>query len=352
MHKLLLSLLVVTASAVAQSYTVSPSVVGTADGNSNNTYPWSWASGRYQQIHGDMRGTVRTITALSQRRDGGLGASTTAVARSVDVEYYMADSDFALASSTFATNYASAPMNVVTRKFINLPDWTAATTKPAPFTFTVPFDVPFVYVGLKDLVWEVAVHSTTATGTWPADAFSAILSSSGASVSTGLGCFATTRTSRMSISASQQTEFVPQTMSLSYFANSAPASAPSAFLLGLVNPGIPVPGLCANLYVDQVFMTINATAGTTGLFSAPTITVPYDPQLVGFRVYAQAASLDAGQTSGLPVAVSNGLQTTFAAMPVTPGTGEKVARVFQIGSPASAAGTLGLYYGVVTQFTH
>ena len=80
--------------------------------------------------------------------------------------------------------------------------------------------------------------------------------------------------------------------------------------------------------------------------------LPYDPQLVGFRIYSQAVSADAGQASTVPVAMSNGLQTTFAAMPPTPGTGEKVARVYLNGSPTGTTGSVQPYYGLVCQFTH
>jgi hypothetical protein len=353
MHKTLISLLLATATAMAQSYTVSPSVVGGSEGNTNNTYPWNFSSGRYQQIHGDMRGSLRTITALSMRRDGAVGASTSATARTIDAEYFMADSDFDLASSTFASNYAGPVINVVTRKNINLPDWTAAAPKPAPWTFTLPLDLPFVHTGLKDLVWEVVVHSNTATGTWPADANQSTLSTSGISVSTGstTGCFSTGRTSRMNLSASQTTDFITQSISLTYFGNSAPANAASAFVVGLVNPSLAVPGLCSPLYVDQAFLTINTTAGATGFFSSPEIKVPFDPLLVGFRIHAQAVAVDAGQAAGIPVSLSNGLQTTFAAMPLTPSTGERVARIWLSGS-SGTTGTLWMYFGLVTQFTH
>ena len=354
MHKPLLSILVVAATAAAQSYTVTPSAVGTGEGNSNNTFPWSFSTGRYQQIHGDLRGTVRTITALSLRRDGSLPAFASATARTIDAEYFMADSDYAVASATFATNYAGTAMNVVTRKMINLPDWTAATPQPAPWTFTVPLDTPFVHTGVKDLVWEVVIHSNTATGTYPADTYQATLSNSGTHLSTGstTGCLATGRTSRMTLSASQTTNWTTQLMTLSYTGSQAPASAGSAFLLGTVNPNLVVPILCANLYVDQVFLSINATASSTGTFSSGTISVPYNPVLVGFKIHAQGAALDAGQTAGLPVAVTNGLQTTFAAMPPAPTNADKVARIYASGSASATTGSLGTYYGLVVQLTH
>ena len=356
MHKHLLSLIVVTASAVAQSYTISPSTVGAGEGSTNNTFPWSFSTGRYQQVHGDLRGNVRTITALSLRRDTGIGAFASSTARTIDAEFFMADSDYATASSTFASNYAGAAMNVVTRKMISLPDWTAASpVVPAAFNFNVPLDTPFVHTGVKDLVWEVLLYSNTATGTYITDAHQPVLSASGTHVSTGstTGCLATGRTSRMSLTASQSTNWVAQTMTLSYFGSQAPASAASSFLLGLVNPNLVFPALCTNIYVDQLFLTINATASATGSFSSGTLTVPYNPLLVGFKIHAQGASLDAGQILPLlPVALTNGLETTFAAMPPAPATGDKVARIYSSTGTAVTTGSLGVYFGLVTRFTH
>jgi hypothetical protein len=119
-----------------------------------------------------------------------------------------------------------------------------------------------------------------------------------------------------------------------------------------VNPNLVFPALCTNIYVDQLFLTINATASRDGSFSSARSRCPTTRLLVGFKIHAQGASLDAGQILPLlPVALTNGLETTFAAMPPAPATGDKVARIYSSTGTAVTTGSLGVYFGLVPRFT-
>ena len=348
-----LAICVLASAALAQNFTYSPASSNTTDQNSNNTIPFWSATHRYQQAHGSLRGAPRLMQAISIRRDGGLGAFASAVARTIDAEMFMAHTNFATVSATFATNYAGAPVTTVTRKMINLPDWTANLGNPAPW-FAIPHDNPFAYTGTQDLLWEIKIYSTTSTGTYPADAFSGFAQDVGSATNVlfGTGCVATGRTSAMSISANIQSVNLTQSLRLQWSLSNGPASAPCSVLVGLTGIDQPIPGLCSNLYVGNILLVLNGTKSTGGSFTTPVIeATPFDPFWVGGKLFAQGAALDQGRTNPIPVSVSNRVESTIAAIPA--GSPDKIRRSW-VDNVAATTGSLSENYnfGLAVRFSH
>ena len=339
-------LFVLAAAAAAQNFTVSPLGYDLVNGGGGNTFPWSFSTGRYQQIHGDMRGTVRVITALSLRRYGVATIYLSATARTVDIELLLGESNHATASATFANNYVTPPRLVVNRKMVNLPDFTQPQGTPAPWNLVIPFDAPHVQLPANDLLWEYVLYGSTATGTYFCDHKASTLTANASHVLTGTGCVATGRTVPMLISAAQSGSATTQLLQVIWNCANAPAGAASSILVGLGNPNVPIPGLCANLYVYQLFLTINATATATGTFTSNTLSFPLNPALAGLQTHAQGASVDAGPPN-TPFALTNGVMTTWAVPDFV-----RIARIWLSGSPTGTSGSLGAYDALVTRFTH
>ena len=342
-----LALCALAASITAQTYTVVPVGYALVDGGSGNNVPWNFAAGRYQQIHGDIRGVARLINEIAFRRNGATTTYSTATARTVDIELYMCNSNHWTVSTTFAANYSGTPIKVVNRKMVNLPDFRTHQGAPAPWNIAIPFDTPWMYTGTLDLLWEYVVYANTATGDYFTDYKSYTLSHSGAHILSGFGCIATGRTVPMSIAATQNSNISTNLASVGWNVSQAPANALSAILVGTANPNLALPILCERLRVDGVFLSFNATASSLGAYSSGLLQLPWNPVFAGLVTHAQGAAYDAGQP-GLSVAVTNGVLTTFAALPPV----QPISRVYSSGSATAASGTLGHYNGLVTRLRH
>ena len=126
------------------------------------------------------------------------------------------------------------------------------------------------------------------------------------------------------------------------------ANATSSFLLGSGPLSLPVPGLCTNLYVAGIFLTVNATTNAAGTAFMPSLSVPYAPGFVGAQLHGQGASVDPGQ-NGLPIALTHGASVTIAPMPV-------LYAIFRLYA-SDVAATTGVTdpsanYGLATRVTH
>jgi hypothetical protein len=307
------ALLFLTATAVAQTYAYSPGSAATTDVNSENTIPWRYTSGRYLQTHGDLTGSPRTFSELACRRYGWLGAQTGATARTLDMELYCLHANAGRPSTTFTANYATTPVLVITRKSVNLPDLTANLGNPAPWNIVFPFDQSFSYSGSQPFGWELRIHGSTATGAYFTDSYESD-TNNGRVTRTGTGCIATGRTAPMMFFPTVQTSRPQNSFEFYWSFSNGPAFAPSSFLMGTGPLDLPVPGLCSNLYVSGVFVTLSASTNASGTAIAPAISVPYNPAFVGMNLHGQGASADAGQT-GLPVAVTDGARVTIEPLP-------------------------------------
>lgn len=296
----------------AQSFLYSPAAAATADANSENSIPFGYASARYQQAHGDLT-MPGTITGLALRRDGRLGPSSTATARTLDAALYCFHANPGRPSVLFDSNRATSPTAVVRRRPVNLPDFTQNLGNPAPWSIVLTFDVPFSFLGNQPFGWELLVFSTTATGAYFADSYESIRTY-GPVTNTGIGCVATGRSAPMTLSPLTWTTGVGSVIAMRWSMGEAPAGAQSTFLIGTGPLALPIPGLCSSLYVQGIFLTLNATASAAGAVFMPQLTVSFDPAFVGVSLHGQGASVDAGQ-SGLPVAVTHGARVTIAPPP-------------------------------------
>jgi hypothetical protein len=161
MHLQLISVTALLIGSLCAQYTVSPAANANVQGNAANPYPLSFANGRYQQIHGDLRGTPLVLRGMSLRR--GNRAQPLATPRSVTLTVLCADSDLTKTSPTFAANYAAPPTTVFPAGQVGLPDWRTSGGTPEPWSIVVPFTVPFGYLGTTDLLWEWSLANNTAT---------------------------------------------------------------------------------------------------------------------------------------------------------------------------------------------
>jgi hypothetical protein len=309
-----LALLAPLAVLPAQNHLYSPPEAATADANSENSRPFSGAGSRYLQMHGDLIGPARTVMGLAMRRDGNVGALASAAARTMDLELYCFHATAGRPSTTFTANYATAPVPVLARRLVTLPDWTANLGSPAPWNLLLPFDAPFAYGGTQPFGWEVRIHGTTVAGNYFADGYEST-GTYGRSTTRGTGCTATGRSTPMTLTPQTFSNRATNAIQFGWWIGSAPANAPSTFLIGGLASDLPVPGLCTNLYVGGGFVTVDATANAAGTATMPAVAVAFAPAFVGAQLHGQGASVDAGQ-SGLPIALSQGASVTVAAIPV------------------------------------
>lgn len=333
------------AAATGQNFVVSPLSATSAEANSNNTIPWWSPSGRYQQIHGDLRGAPRAFQGIFLRKDAINLAS--GVARTVDVELYTCDSSFAGSSTTFASNYIGTPTRVIDRKNINLPDITTSQGSPEPWNIAFPFDRPGVYTGQNDFLWEVVMYSNTATGTYALDAYSGTDTATGPTLTLGTGCIPFGKTSAMGLSGRITARRSDNTHGVTWSVSRGPNSQAGVLLLGPADPNSPVPGLCVNVRTAPL-IDIPIATNTSGGYSLPAIYFGFQAANVGLKLYSQAFVLDPGQ-SGLPLSGTNGLETTA---PDLPPPSDPLQRIYSNSSSATTGSKETYAYGLVTRFLY
>ena len=341
-----LSTLLLAGTTVAQSFVVSPIPHTDLEGPSNNTYPWN-SSFRYQQVHTDLVGTPRVITGIGWRRNQDQFSPSSSGPRVLDMELMMCDSSASAWSSTFASNYIGTPVTVLLRKQVNAPDWRPAVAqRPTPFDFTVPFDTPFVYLAQNDLLYEVVVHSTSATSTYMSDAVEHVANVAetwGSYTSVGSGC--TTSTGAFLLRSQIQHVLASSSVSFAWDMLGAPAAASGVLLLGLLPLDVPLPGLCTNLYTEGslVLPFMAANDGTAGVKGG---LVPFDPSWLSIVLSGQAAAVDATQP-GLGLAASQGVRCSIPP-PMLPTV--RGARAWALGNPTALSGSSASTSWLVTQF--
>jgi hypothetical protein len=348
------------APLVAQNTIVSPAFGTAAEGSSQNNFPWnSTVLRRYMQIHDDIGGSPKVISKISFRVAEGI--STFTGTRTYDMELFMGHGPaYPNWSFTFANNYIGAPTQVLTRQSITFgPQGTAVTPGPNPFTANMDLvlPVPFVYDGVRSLVWEAVLHGVTTVGGFSImDADTSSITIGSAGTVSGTGCIATGRTAAMTHSVSHAD------MGGLYLANftvaNGPSSAPVLLSIGATNPNLAVPGLCSNLLTDlfQVLLI-----GTTNAAGAITSDTPSQSAIVagntfgGAVLFTQAHALDLARPDPIPLTNSNG--RTFTIPLANPTKVDRTARIFN--NTGGTAATQGIFFAdssighaLVTQFTY
>jgi hypothetical protein len=343
MNRLPLFAAAMVAASLGAQGVVSPAGYDVREGDTSNSFPFGSTTHHYMQVHGDLRGTPRTIASLSFRRDGQ-SETTVGVARTFTLELFLGDANLATVSSTFANNWVGTPTRVIAPRTINAPDWTQRPrVRPAPFDLVLMLDTPFNFTGTNDLGWEALLTNNSSSASYLADAHNDTGTGSqpGNHVMNGNGC--TTANGEMLLYSGFTTS--PTTMTLRFELRDAPPSAPSAVLVGGSDPNAAVPGLCGDgrLRTDAAFVVFNGTATSAGSYS-PSASVPYNAAYVGFTFYAQGAAPDATQ-QGLAVAASNGLVAPVPDRPLA----TNGARIYLSGS-TGPVGTLNNNYLLATRF--
>jgi pimeloyl-ACP methyl ester carboxylesterase len=326
-----------TSACRARGGMVSPSGYSCLESASSSSFPFAGAAASYQQAH-DIGGAPRMISSLAFRRDGSVPDAYPA--RTVVIDLYMGTTTIATMGSTFASNFAAAPTQVLTNTSINLPDHSAVPIAiPAPFDTVIPHTA-FPYSGVGDFLWECRLLSNSNSASYPLDAASGAVASSsnGSTRQVGNGC--RTPTGVMELRWLGST--TAASMNLRWGVTGGPATAQTTLLMG-TTANILVPGLCANLFCDGAFGSLSGTTTTAGLLNTVNIAVPYDPAYLGFHFSAQAASLDVSQT-GIPVAMSNGLVSILSDL----GPAVQCKRVFASGSSTAVTGSVDPNYALVT----
>ena len=322
---------------------VSPLGYDGSEGSSQNTFPWNNATFHYMQIHGDLPRQPRVMFRMSFRRDTSLG-QTAATARTITLELFAGLANHATVSPTFANNWIAAPTRIVASRAISAPDWLPVPRSvPAPFDFTIPFDMPHVHPGTSDLGWEMLVTANTATAPYYADAATGTggTSQMGGWRMNGTGC----TTARGEFALRSNFTTTPAVMNVAWTASGGPPGASAGVLVGANDPDLPVPGLCGGrLRSDAGLLALATTLPATGTWTSPVLSVPYNPTLAGFTLYAQGVAADPTQPV-FPFIATNGLASTVVdlAPPV------RCSRIYLAGS-LGPVGTVASNYVLVTWF--
>jgi hypothetical protein len=351
--------LLVAGTALAQNTIVSPTVATNSEGQSQNVFPWvSAVVRRYQQVHADLGPGAKAIRRLAFRLAEGTTNYTGTW--TIDLEMFMGTNQGIAASSQFFDrNYLTPRSAVVARKTINWgPQGQQVSPGPCPFNqnTSVPLDAPHPYPGAPlALVWEAVVYANAYAGGGTFQDADVGTITTGTSALTGTGCIAIGRASAMTHGLSLTD--VGGYLGMNATVSNGPASAPAVLALGSLDPNLPVPGLCSNLFTNLLIvipigMTDAAGAITTTTSGASTFF--FRNTFGGATITTQVHSPDAGQP-GIPLANSNGRSSTVPVPNLT-----RVCDVMRIlNSAGGTTATQGIYfgtsshgYGLVTQFTY
>ena len=296
------------APLAAQSYVTSPRNYDTTEGNAAFA---NWGpSRRLQGIDNTQKGTPLVIKQLAFRRDGTGSAGS--AARTMDITVVMGTMTWGILSTTMDDNFTpGSQLTAFTKKNVNFPDWSAAPpAPPAAFDFTLPFDTPFVYLGLTALVWSVSNELSSNTGLVSTDRqYVAYTPTNAAGVLLGTGCVSTGQSATYGHTMTIGNANVVADMALTASVTAAPANAAVYLFLDAINSNLVIPGMCATIFAYPRVNVVIGTASATGALSNKVLQFPYNQALEGQQIYSQCLSVDVGQP-GFPVSISAGRSTT------------------------------------------
>ena len=319
----LLALLLLASAAAMRAqarHFTSPQQLDTKEAPSQTvgTSPLAQAVGRYQFSDGGQRGTARAgISKLELRRDGQ--AACVCPARSPQLALVLAECNAQALGPAFAGNYLGPATTVFTPKVTNLPDHSAAPPGgPAPWTVALPFDQPWNYPGLNDLLWELQIDfNPNFLDGYSLDAVQSQTPGLGWFVyAGGSGC--QTLNGRFDIFASEPRADAAGLVTLGLHAQRGPTAVPAVLLLGGSDPNLQGP-LCAPLRTSGEIALPCATDFSGAIASAASqfkVTFPFTAPLVA---HAQFVALDYLQAP-LPLALSDAVRlgvVEHAAFPVS-----------------------------------
>ncbi|MEM7201676.1 MAG: hypothetical protein AAF628_15515 [Planctomycetota bacterium] len=268
----------------------------TFEGDSSSTTILNQPYIRWQQI--DSTTNFSHIVKFFNLRRDGHATATNAVSRNVDVELRMGYlQNVAAFSNDFKDNYnylsvLDTETTIVPRTTISLPDWSQIPlNRPSGFKAVPPTADTLVlptifhsYPGVGPTVWDLQVWNTTTGGDHPVDYVNLTGDfHSGARHSGVAGC------SGMLSTGFWDVQNFGASCSMTLGASSAPPGEIVFGLLGLSNPGIPFPFLCAPLQSDVLIGSFPAgIVGPTGDASGTLNIGPYSPTWQFFKIHMQA----------------------------------------------------------------
>lgn len=306
LHLLTPIALTVSAALLPAQSVTSPRGLDTTEGNTSFLH---FTSSRiYQQIDNTHRGSQFAVRSLGWRRNGtGSGGGTNAPARTFDLEVRMDQVSMAKLSRVIAQNWRN-PTVVFARRTVNFPDWTGLNGSPSPFDFSVTLDAPFPYLGNDALLICFDYTNNSATSGVNVDR-----DFTGASTSTstalGTGCTVTGGTAPFlhGMRLENNGPGMPAYgMRIRVDGSRALAGANVFANLAFADSNLTVPGLCTTLHALPTITVDLGRSDPTGVLPECSLSFPHTPSAVGTTLVTQLLQLDPGQTSGIPVALSNG----------------------------------------------
>jgi hypothetical protein len=246
---------------------------------------------------------------------------------------------------------------VLPRTFVTWgPQGALSLPGPMPFNGTseIVLATPFVYTGTAPLIWEVAYFGNVITGTMAAYDADRSTQVNASSTQTGIGCAPTGSTSPMMLTYLVNDS--AGTLLMNGSVSGGSANMPVLMAIGFVNPNVPVPGLCSNLYTDAVALQFLGLSSASGAYTTdvPTGAIVMPNAFQGTQVFTQAFVLDPLSTMGIPFTASNGRRSVIPAA----GTAQvnRVTRLWNtVGgttTPWAVCFSSTIGYGLVVEFTH
>lgn len=325
-----------TSALAAQSHTISPAGLAPVFGGNTTGYPWGYGTMpvfRYQQIHDDLAGRPRVLLGLAVRRKEA-GAAWPALGPTLQLDLSTAAVGSQSATSTFATNHGTNRTTVMASRVVNFPIANPPTNNlPAPFTYVMQFDNPYLHTGQGGICWEVLMTANPYTGATVLN-LDLAQNALARNLTYGTGCGGTTLAGSYAVP------------NLTLTAAGLVPNGPAFLMIGVDNgssAGVPLPLDLAFLNAAGCFLfvhpalvlTLVANAVGTATFTANLVAI--HPNLVAsFQVAAPSASIPMG------LAFTNG----FFSTPNMPPT---CMRNWN-SNTSSPTGNLQIVYGLVTDF--
>jgi hypothetical protein len=327
------------------NYAFTPAGTRHFIGNSNNTWPFSGASARYQQIHDavDVAATngrrPLIVNGMSFRPDG-IGAVG---ARQWDLQVTFGHTAVTAASMTitFSTNFTLPPTVVLPYKTVSVPAAPqGSTTVPNPISWTIPFASLFFYTApLGNLCWEWQSRNATSSST-PMDACTVPRTETPQiAPNHGTGCTAAGRTQPASAS------FVTAGSNFASSLVNGPSNAAAMMWVGLGRTEFTVANWCAPLLQIPLVSVTGTTdaGGTWGTGAVPIATLDTTPYA---EIYAQYGFVDGSLPGGvglsdLGIVTTRPNQASFMTRMASPITGVQ-------GNENVTTGNIYRYSGLVT----
>lgn len=313
-----LAALVLLGPVAAQA--TSPAWAAAHEAGSANAIPFGIGPCRYQQAHGDLRGTPRVVTELAFRGDAG-GVVPAVTARRLELELTCGETELGAVGTTFDQNWLAPPVVVVARRSIDVPAAdTAPVNLPAPWTLTLGFDAPWSCSGAHDFAWEMRVHAATSSTPWYADAMTGLSferRATGAAAALGLGC--TTANGTLTLRSAITADAAHASASWRFAITGAPALARSALAISDSGPAIPLAAACGSgeVRLGALLVLVPFAADAAGNAAWTVTGLPIERAWEGRTFDCQVAASDPAQ-GPLPLAFSNGVRAAVPPLVAPP----------------------------------